>query len=201
MKKQNFKLAVVLICLIPFLNCSSNSDAENCSTIVCQNGGTFSNCECNCPQGYSGVNCSNQVTPSRISITKVIVKSFPNTDLSGGFWDPTIPTADDGLPDIYITFQNSDLNVIYDSPTFFGNAISDGSTFYEFTLNPPLVITNYSNPYLVSIWDYDVNNADDFMTSEGFFIYNSTGGFPETLTVLDTSEPILVDITLTYQWN
>lgn len=43
---------------------------------------------------------------------------------SGEFWDLAIPEAKDALPDVSITFQNPNLNVIYDSHTLFENAIS-----------------------------------------------------------------------------
>ncbi|GAA0743121.1 hypothetical protein [Gaetbulibacter jejuensis] len=182
-----------------YLGCSSDSDSENCETIVCLNGGTFMDCECNCLEGYTGNNCSDQVTPSKVIINKAIVRVFPNTD-NGEFWDAAIPDAEAALPDVYITFQDSDLNVIYDSPTFYENAISGEGTFFEFTLTPSLELITYENPFLVNIWDYDTTSEDDFMTSFGFFAYTSNNNFPDVITVVSQSEEILVDLEVTYEW-
>ncbi|MDA8874262.1 hypothetical protein N9H78_01150 [Winogradskyella sp.] len=104
------------------------------------------------------------------------------------------------MPDVYITILDSDLNVIYDSPTFYENAISGDGTFFEFTLSPSLQITVFDNPFLVNIWDYDVNNDDDFMTSFGFFAYMSDNNFPEVITVVSQSNEILVDLEVSYEW-
>ena len=182
-----------------YLGCSSDSNSDNCETITCLNGGSFVNCECNCPLGYTGSNCSTQVTPSKVIINEAIVKVFPN-DNNGEFWDLAIPNVEDALPDVYITFQNSDLDVIYDSPTFYENAISGGDTFFEFTLTPALELTAFSDPYLVNIWDFDINSDDDFMTSFGFFVYTSGNNFPDVITVVSQSNEILVDLEVAYEW-
>jgi len=199
MRNQIFKLILLSILTTTYLGCSSDSDSDNCETITCINGGTFMDCECDCPEGYAGNNCSNQVTPSKVIINKAIVKVFPNTD-NGEFWDAAIPDAEAALPDVYITLQDSDLNVIYDSPTFYENAISGEGTFFEFTLTPSLELTTYENPFLVNIWDYDSTSEDDFMTSFGFFTYTSNNNFPDVLTVVSQSEEILVDLEVTYEW-
>ncbi|WP_298898193.1 hypothetical protein [uncultured Psychroserpens sp.] len=199
MRNQIFKLIFVSILTATYFGCSSDSDSDNCETISCLNGGTFIDCECDCPQGYSGSNCSTQVTPSRVIINKAIVKVFPNTN-NGDFWDLAIPEAEDALPDIYITFQNSDLDVIYDSPTFYENAISGEGTFFEFTITPNIQLTTFSDPYLINIWDYDTLDEDDFMTSFGFFAYTSNNSFPNTITVVSQPNELLVDLELSYEW-
>ncbi|WP_298754873.1 calcium-binding EGF-like domain-containing protein [uncultured Psychroserpens sp.] len=199
MRNRIFKLILLSILTATYFGCSSDSDSDNCETISCLNGGTFIDCECECPQGYTGSNCSTQVTPSKVIINKAIVKVFPNTN-NGDFWDLSIPEAVDALPDIYITFQNSDLDVIYDSPTFYENAISGEDTFFEFAITPNIQLMTFSDPYLINIWDYDTVDEDDFMTSFGFFAYTSNNSFPNTITVVSQSEEILVDLELSYEW-
>ncbi|WP_299273479.1 calcium-binding EGF-like domain-containing protein [uncultured Psychroserpens sp.] len=199
MRNQIFKLIFVSILTATYFGCSSDSDSDNCETISCLNGGTFIDCECECLQGYTGSNCSTQVTPSKVIINKAIVKVFPNTN-NGDFWDLAIPEAEDALPDIYITFQNSNLDVIYDSPTFYENAISGEGTFFEFTITPNIQLTTFSDPYLINIWDYDTVDEDDFMTSFGFFAYTSNNSFPPTITVVSQSNELLVDLELSYEW-
>lgn len=199
MRNQIFRLIFLSILTTAYLGCSSNSDSDNCETITCLNGGNFVDCECECPEGYTGNNCSTQVTPSKVIINKAIVKVFPNDD-NGNFWDAAIPDVEDALPDVYITFQDSDLNVIYDSPTFYENAISGEGTFFEFVLTPSLELTVFDSPFLVNIWDYDSTDQDDFMTSFGFFAYTSGNDFPEVITVVSQPDEILIDLELTYQW-
>jgi len=199
MRNQTFKLLLFSILMITYLGCSSDSDSDNCQTIACLNGGNFADCECECPEGYAGNNCSTQVTPNKVIITKAIVKVFPNTN-NGEFWDVAIPNAEDALPDIYITFQNSDLNAIYASPTFYENAISGEGTFFEFTLTPVLELIDFNDPYLINVWDYDASSDDDFMTSFGFFAYTSDNNFPDIITVISQSNDILADLEVTYEW-
>lgn len=124
---------------------------------------------------------------------------FPNTD-NGEFWDLAIPNPEDALADIYITFQDSDLNIIYDSPTFYENVISGEGTFFEFVISPPLALTGFDDPFLINIRDYDTGNEDDFMTSFGFFAYTSNNGFPNVITVVSQQDEILVDLEVSYQW-
>jgi hypothetical protein len=175
--------------------CSSNS--ESCEPITCLNGGVSVGCECECSTGYTGSNCDAQTTPSSITITKVVVKSFPNSQSDGSGWDLGLPTPDDVLPDIYILISTG-ANTIYDSPTFYENAIANGSTFYEFL--PNVTVTDFITPYVINIMDYDNSSSDDFMVNKAFFIYNNTNGFPEVITLLDVADSILVDIYLSYNF-
>jgi hypothetical protein len=108
---------------LTFFSCSNGSDSEPCIPITCLNGGISNiDCGCDCPIGYTGVNCSEQVTPSKITITKFTVKVFPITQTNGDNWDSWLTNSDDAFPDIYITLSDSNSNIIWDSPTYFPNA-------------------------------------------------------------------------------
>lgn len=196
MKNQFFKLTFLSIVFLAFLGCSSSSDS--CETIACKNGGVFVDCECECPQGFKGIDCSEQIEPKSITITKATVKAFPIQQSNGDNWDFDLITPNNELPDVYITIQNSTLVVVYDSPTFFENSLITGGNYLEFISN--LKIVNYANPYLVNIYDFDTSGNDDFMASEGFFIYSEFKGFPETIDVIDVADSILVELNLTYEW-
>ena len=120
------KIIALLIVLMLNVNCSSDSDSSTpaCSPIPCLNGGTSNaNCGCDCPQGYSGTNCGNITTPSKVIITKVVVKSFNNLNNSGIGHDIA------NGPDIYIKINNGS-TVIYDHPTLFSNATAGLNTNY-----------------------------------------------------------------------
>ncbi len=206
MKTVLSKLSVLIIAFL-FFNCSSDSGDTPCVPITCLNGGTSTpECGCNCPQGYTGSDCSTQITPAKITISKIRVKYFPNTD-AGSYWDVLLPLADANiaLPDIYLTLQNSSLTEIYRSPTYYKNVLSDGTAYYDFVPATSISITSVNSVFVLNLWDYDgadsnITSSDDDMGFIVFNIYNSVGGFPSTISVLDTSKSLGFELTLSYTW-
>ena len=191
------KLSVLFVVVMLFVSCSSDSGDTPCVPISCLNGGTSTaDCGCDCPEGYSGTNCSTVVQPSKVIITKVIVKSFPNTNSNGFLWDVT------NGADIYIKIK-SGATVIYDHPSVFSNSLGGSNLNYQFSLNPNLQITNVNSPHIVSLWDYDLgdnpSNPDANMASAAFFPFNGTS-FPSVVTVTDPTSPTTFDIYLSYVW-
>lgn len=194
--------------LIAFFGCSSDSssDSNSCTPITCYNSGISNpSCGCDCPEGYSGADCSKQLTPSKITITKIRVKYFPNTD-AGSSWDISLPTANNSFPDIFLTLENSSLTEIYQSTTYYKNVISDGSLYYDFVPETPISITSLSSGYILNLLDYDGadsnlnDGVDDNMGFIAFNLYSSTGGFPNTISVLDTSKSLGFELSLAYTW-
>lgn len=148
-----------------------------------------------CPQGYTGPACLTQVTPSKIKITKITVKSFPMTN--GGFdWDSVI----DGGADIDVRLFDSNELPVFISDNYYPDATTGND--YSFTPPQPIVITNMNQMYFLELYDYDGNdsvaNEDDFMGSSAFFPYSSTSGFPETK--LLTNGQLEFELTLEYEW-
>jgi hypothetical protein len=195
MKKNIF---FTLLTLSFLLSCSSDSDTETpCNPIACLNNGiSNSDCGCDCPQGFGGVNCGTVLTPSKVIITKVIIKAFDNLNTSGIGHDLA------NGPDIYIKI-NSGTTVLYDHPTFISNATAGLNTNYEFILNPILQVTNVNSPFIISLWDYDLgdtpSNADDNMASAAFFPFNGNN-FPSSIVITDPSTATKFEIYFTYQW-
>lgn len=195
MKRQVFKSTLLLaLCLIIF-NCSSSSD--DCEVIACVNGGVFSDCACDCPQGYTGTDCSQQVEPNKITISKVNLRLFPLTKPNNDSWDAPLSNPE-AYPDVYFQIIRGSSNIIYDSPTFIENA--DLTKDYVFTLDTPIDITNYDMSFIISLFDYDEIGDDENMASEAFFIYEDDNDFPNTLTILDSNQPIAVDLELSYEF-
>jgi len=193
---KNKFLSVLLVAVLISIQSGCSSSSEGCSTISCQNAGVFIDCECDCPQGYSGTNCEIQVTPSRITITKVTVRVFPALDENTETWDASI--GDDAFPDLYFQFVKSPSDIIYDSPTFYENANVINN--YEFVIDTPIQITDMASTYVISLWDYDLAGADDLMAAQSFFIYEDGNDFPTTITVSDSTQPIVIDLEISYQW-
>jgi hypothetical protein len=195
------KLSVVIVVVMLIVSCSSDSGDTPCVPIACLNGGTSTaDCGCACPQGFTGSNCSTQITPTQIKITKIRVKKFPSAKPNGNWWD-ILPNSD---ADIYVTIQNSNLNVIYNHPTVFTDAEIIGSNFYDFIPASPLIITNVNSQYLVNLYDYDgfLNDTNnDFIGFAGVTLYSlSQTGFPSTKTLTGLSGLLEFELTLSYVW-
>lgn len=198
------KLLVLLLVFFLF-NCSSDSTTP-CVPISCLNGGTSTpDCGCDCPQGYTGSDCSTQVTPTKIAITKIRVKYLPNTTTTG-YWDIIGLNPTNASPDILVTMVNSSFTEIYRSTTYYKNVISDGVTYYDFVPSTPISITSVNSVFALNLWDYDgadsnINDGiDDNMGIVRHYVYSSTGGFPSTVTVSDTTIPLSFELTLSYTW-
>lgn len=206
MKNSILKSVLILILFTSFLSCSSDSNSPACLPITCLNGGTStSNCGCNCPTGFKGTNCSTQITPTKISITKIRIKAFPNTDSSNSNWDVNFPDASNALPDIFVTLENVSEAFLYQSPNYYANVISNGSNFFDFTPTTPIEITNVNSSFLIKLYDYDqadsnISSDPDLMAYKAFNFYSSSSGFPATLIVSNENAPFQVEFSLTYQW-
>ncbi|MBP9848502.1 MAG: hypothetical protein KBC58_03610 [Flavobacterium sp.] len=196
--KKLFKITAFVLLTLNFLGCSSDSSETPCTPIACLNNGVSnSDCGCDCPVGYSGTNCGTIVTPSKVIITKVVVKAFNNLNSGGIGYDLA------NGPDIYIKI-NSGNTVLYDHPNIFSNATSGLDTNYQFVLTPnSLEITNVNSPLVVSLWDYDLgdtpSNADDNMASAAFFPFNGSS-FPTSIIITDPTTPTKFEVFLSYQW-
>jgi hypothetical protein len=204
--KTIFSRITALLLFFFLIGCASDTLVP-CVPITCKNGGvSTSNCGCTCPQGYTGSDCSFQVTPTKITITKITVTAFSNYTNSSFNWDATLPTAANALPDIYFKIVNSVGGDFYVSPTYFKNAMSDGTRTFDFVPTTPLEITNPLSIYTFQLYDYDSadsnlnDGVDDLMASKVFSAYSMSGGFPTTLTITDSSIPLSFKLTLSYTW-
>lgn len=189
-----------LLTFFTFLNYSCSSDSSEditCTPIICLNNGVSnSDCGCDCPEGYGGENCNTIIQPLKVVITKVVVKSFSNSNDSGFRWDGNNDA------DIYIKFNNGTADV-YDHPAYLPNAFGGTNLNYEFILNPNLEITNVNSVMFIELWDYDLgdipSNADDFIILAPFLPFNGSS-FPSVITVNSLTTPASFEIHLTYQW-
>jgi hypothetical protein len=79
---------LISILFIISLSLLSSCNKDECSDIKCLNNGTCINGNCECPSGYSGIYCGNQIAPKKIKIIKIKITKFPTTD-NGAGWDLT----------------------------------------------------------------------------------------------------------------
>lgn len=168
---------------------------------MCYNNGTAnSDCGCDCPLNYTGMDCSEQREPNEIIITKVTVEGFP-VDNDGSWWD--IDIDDDILADVYFKIFEcvdntcSTTSEFYDSPEYFENAQTLPLVFdYE-----NIVFESYSinRLFYIQLFDFDNLSNDDPMTnpSDGlFYIYTENNSFPETLRIVGSD--FIVNMELSY---
>ena len=145
------QISLLLLILLGFISCKKNADET-------------------CPNGYTGSNCDQQITPTNIILKSIKVTSFPPTD-NGAGWDLT------SGPDVYITISQNG-NVLYTNSNAFIMNATAGVSF-----NTQYVLPSVTGIYTINVYDHDDFDADDFMGGIIAPIYTNTTGFPETLTL------------------
>jgi len=162
---------------------------DPCETTICLNDGYCANGDCVCPDGYTAADCSQQETPDKIRITKIVVTKFPATD-DGAGWDLT------SGPDIYPELMLGN-ETIYSSSDFYQNA--DPSNNYTFDLSPDVNIDEPNDKYIIRLYDFDDFDPDDFMGGIEFTPYSSSNEFPDVL-FLNAGGAVAFNLHLEYVW-
>ena len=146
----------------------------------------------NCPQGYTGEKCDKQITPKKITITKIQVTKFPANRSSGEGWDAS------SRPDLVVRLFR-ETTEIWASPNNIPDAVQ--GVAYDFNPSPSITITNMTSVYYLKLYDYDLFTTATYelMGQESFMIYSSTNKFPSTLTI-DKGGFVAFKLYLTYSW-
>lgn len=181
-------LLIAMAILFISLNGCKKEETDPCETTICLNDGYCVNGECVCPEGYTGVDCSQQITPTSIRLNKIDVKSFPATN-NGAGWD--IGSG----PDIYPVLVKGS-NVIWESTTYFENA--NPSADYSFNVNP-VVNLNPNDQYSILLYDEDGIWSDEYMGGVSFFPYSNKNNFPNVIN-LDAGGDVTFKLYVTYVW-
>lgn len=201
--KNCIKGLSILFFVALFFGCSKDDSSSTpaCTPIACLNGGVSRpDCGCDCPIGFTGPNCSTQITPTLILITQIKVKNFPNKKTDGvTTWDsvPLFPSYNS--PDIFpfLTLGSTSLF----QGTAIQDVISNGTDNFTWSPSTPIQITDISSQYSLVLWDEDGGSSFTYENMGGwyFYIYNSAGGFPNTKTV-GAAGPVTFELTLSYVW-
>lgn len=186
MKNLIFLKVILLSFTLVFM--SSCEEDDPCELVVCLNDGVCVNGTCDCEEGFSGPDCSDQITPSAIKITNIKVIRFPATRDNGSSWDLT------NGADIYVTLDY-DNNNIYTHPDRFENA--DGTTTFDFVPDVNLNMENPTDMYVISLFDDDGIEADDFLGGIQFTPYSNDNKFPDILN-LDANGLVAFELTVEY---
>jgi hypothetical protein len=152
-------------------------------------------CGKTCPEGYRGRNCDIEITPSKVSISKITVTNFATNDPNLSQWDVG------SSADIYPVVTGEDINnVVWTCNTYFDNATP--GIHYEFVPPAEVELIYPSMYYRIGIYDYDGGtffNEDDLVGSVSFKPYQIGLGFPEVLTF--SSGSTSVNLYVKYFWD
>lgn len=185
MEFKSLSKTLSLILLLFMFSCSRD---DNCDLILCQNGGECNEGICECPTGFFSSNCSQQIVPNYIRITKISLTRFSSTDENGEAWD--IGSG----PDIYVAMVY-DNDIIYEHPSPIQNA-SPLQT-HEFFPSSELRIENPNDRYSFLLFDFDGPDPNTFMAGVEFSPYASTNKFPKTITI-DAGGDLAFEISVEY---
>ena len=157
-----------------WLGCEKE-ETDPCAEIVCLNDGFCANGLCNCPDGYGGSDCSQQVEPESVDLLTIRLITWPLLAPSGGGWD-----SNSG-PDIFIRILDDNGNEIYESG-YYDNVQNGSTPIWDVDLR---VEDASSNPLTVQVYDYDGILGNHFMIGATFrlYRYDQNIDFPNTLTL------------------
>lgn len=184
------KIFAVVFILFSLVSCKD--DGKSCDDIQCLNGGKCNDGECDCPEGYTSFNCSDQVEPSRILVTEVKVTDWPEQRINGDPWDS------DSDPDILWELRNEQNQLVLSSDTVFQDAANGEELTLD--LQPPLTLTDPKEGFFFKLMDEDVGNFKETMDLAGFRFYQDFNNFPDILRV-QTEIGLEVEFSLTYEWD
>lgn len=202
--KNIFKGLSMLFLVVLLWGCSKDSPdlPSACTPIACLNGGVSRpDCGCDCAIGYTGPNCSTQISPTKILITQIKVKNFPNKQTDGVTnWDSYFVTSLNS-PDIFPLLALGSAS-LYQGVAF-QDVTSNGNGTDNFTWIPstPIQIISINSQHTLTLYDEDAGTPGyQFMGGFNFYLYNSTGGFPSTITLSNATSPYKFELTVSYVW-
>ncbi len=191
MRKKWIILMGVLCWIGGFSGCG-----KKCTEGSCKNGGVCVNGECQCPPGYTGNDCGDEITPKTIIPHKIKVTKVSRTAPSGREYDPA------EYPDVYVVVKEGAKVWIHTQTRL---NLRPGETV-EFDV-PFLVTTGPyfypSGEYTVELWDNDqiTGGQDELMGSADFRAWTPGNGFPEWLKIPIDNGRHEVEIKMEYQWK
>lgn len=177
MKRKLFWLLPILLMVISCTKKPMEDDMEimpdpvdPCENIVCNNGGTCVNGECECPVQYTGPACNMEKVPTKMRMGGVSITEYPVIDQSGVSWDPF-----DG-PDLYFRIWLGD-DILYTSSTKYNYSEQLVTWAFNFEFSDPTATYN------LSLYEDDDFSSDDFIGGINFTPYKPGTGFPYVIEI------------------
>ncbi len=166
----------MLIMSVALLGCSGSDDSTNC------------------PQGFTGGDCSQKITPTAMYINKIVIKNYPSSN-GGNDWDNGEDTSGDN-PDMFFVLQSGD-------QTIYSNEYKTDCTGVQtYVLTSPIGADDVASTISISVWDFDGGDPQTnsvFMSGAAFMLYDAAAfDFPTIRSVVGTN--FEADIYVTYEW-
>lgn len=177
-----------LLFFLPILLIQCSDPVDPCEDVTCFNNGYCRNGACVCPDGFTGADCSKEITPDRITIKRISVTRFPATKPDGGGWDLL-----DGA-DLLIVLYDENEAVLWES-----NFYEDANTSNVYDYFPDISISDANSKYIVRVFDYDYFDSNDFMGGIIFPGYLKNLRFPLQYTI-DAGENVAFEFEVKYYW-
>lgn len=184
------KFIVMITLMTVFVYCSKDENSLSpCDVVLCDNGGTCLNGACICSTGFEGEFCQNQITPSKISLDKITVHEFPQSN-NGVPWDPNTG------PDLWIALVHDAKEILQWGEIKY-NASHD--SIYVFNV-PEFVFDKINEEHRIIINDVD-GGPQGFVGMAGvsFTPYSDTNNFPSSIQLSNDKE-FVVELSLKYSW-
>ena len=155
-------------------------------------------CDDPCPEGYTGVDCSEHITPSSLTIPKVHVLDFPPYD-DGSSWD-----LNGSAPDILLSIWNASGSSELYRGGYYENAMppEEGDEPYKWNSVNLLVNNPLSTTRRIRLYNIDLINPfadDEYMGGINATLYTEGNGFPESLP-LYASGGVIFEVFFEYSW-
>ena len=134
----------------------------------------------NCPKGYYGIDCVDQIDPKLITITKITVTKFPFEASPGISYDKD-GTAPDIFPELEFyggnkTIWTSDIHI--DNPS--------SQCCFDFIPNPAIIVDNptaNNGLFRFTLYDFDDGDQKQLINFADFQLYYNSNTFPSELKV------------------
>lgn len=181
MKTNFMKLALMLAIAVGINGCSSDDSKYEVLPVEC-------------PDGFTGTDCSIKKTPKKIWITSVDLVSYPMFNNNSDAWDWDEFGVNEN-PDVFFSIYSNG-SYIYTSDSFYRDATGETLSFQTqlFTENTNLAI-------VIELRDYDeaTNEYEIMSNTLPFFIYDPEQNyFPES--ILSQNGSTAVRVNLQYEW-
>lgn len=188
---KNIYLILLGLCL--FCAC------DPCNDIICENGGTCIDGECDCTGSYSGSDCSDEVAPSEMYLNTVTVLNYQDTNSVGDDLDMS-SQPDTGHADLivvaydYTTAQGIILKTATNETTLW-NALPTGD--HIFHTDPSWKMATPLGQYSIAVSDDDVLSGDDNINLINFTPYTAGMGFPTTINLVNGNLSLSLGVSYT----
>ena len=189
-------LSIFFLCLTFFSSCSKDENETDpvnngCDEIDCVYG-DFINCSCYCFDGFSGYDCSDIITPSKMRITRVDLMNYDNSQI----WDDGFLSNSE--PDIYFKILRGN-TTLYTS----GYKYNASGNTLTYTNNMPFDINFVETLHSIKLYDQDDLDDSDFLSSNdliGTWTFTPWKGssFPSTVTY--SSSTLEFKLYIDYMW-